>query len=102
MVSDSKWVSAHRRVVVLLALIALACASSGSGAADAPDEAGVDCSALSSCDDKLQCGGGARCFKLKSCSGFVCAEVKTACRSECGAGADCLVLESQPMMLSCR
>lgn len=100
--SESKWVSAPRRVVVLLALIGLACASSGSGAAGAPDESGVDCSALSPCDDKLQCSGAGQCFKLKSCSGFVCAEVKTACRSECGAGADCLVLESQPMMLSCR
>ncbi|HEV8244573.1 MAG TPA: hypothetical protein VGP93_02265 [Polyangiaceae bacterium] len=101
--SLSKSTFAPRRVVALLALVGFACASSGRsdhGAASA-DTDGVDCSALHACGDQLRCSGGAKCFKLKSCPGFVCASMKLACSAECG-GADCLVLESQPMMMSCR
>ena len=93
-----------RRAAALLALMVLACAASGSsgdGAASSDDPAGVDCSTLPTCEDGVHCSGGAQCFKLKSCPGFVCAEAKVACRGEC-SGGDCLVLESQPMMLSCR
>jgi hypothetical protein len=91
------------RALLLPALTIVACASSGGGGADAPgDDGAVDCSTLPACDDKLQCSGGDQCFKLKRCDGFVCAGAKVACKSECGVGADCLLLESQPMMLSCR
>jgi hypothetical protein len=94
--------STPRRVMALLALIALACASSGgaSEGAASPDE--LDCSSLELCDDKLTCSGGAQCFKLKSCPKFVCASVEEACRGECHGGGKCLVLESQPMLLTCR
>ncbi len=92
---------APRRWVTVLALMVIACASSGGDGAHSPDDQSVDCTALSACNDKLQCSGKAQCFKLKSCPGFVCASAKLACKSECGGG-DCLLLESQPMMMSCR
>src|SRR5258706_14981597 len=100
--SPSKSTFAPRRVAALLALVGFACASGSSdhGAASA-DTGGVDCSALHACGDQLRCSGEAKCFKLKSCPGFVCASMKLACRAECGS-ADCLVFESQPMMMSCR
>jgi len=66
-----------------------------------PRPDGVDCGSLTPCDDQQQCGGGAQCFKIKACPGFVCTNVQAACKLECGSQA-CLVLESQPMMMSCR
>jgi hypothetical protein len=98
-VSKSTW--APRCAATLLALIGLACASGGSSGDGAASPDGVDCDSLTACDDQQQCGGGAQCFKIKSCPGFVCANVKAACQLECGSGA-CLVLESQPMMIGCR
>jgi hypothetical protein len=104
--SLSKSILAPRRLAALLAIVGLACASSGSseGGAEAPDSDpdALDCSALAACDDKLQCSGEAKCFKLKSCPEFVCVSVKQACRAECGAGNDCLLLESQPMLMGCK
>jgi hypothetical protein len=97
--SKSNW--ARRGVAVLLALIGLACASVGSSGDGAASPDGVDCDSLTACDDKQQCNGGAQCFKIKSCQGFVCADVKAACKLECGSRA-CLVLESYPMMIGCR
>ena len=97
--SFRKSTSAPRRVMALLALIGLACASSGAGeGASSPDT--LDCSSLKTCD-KLQCSGGDSCFKLKSCPEFVCISVEAACKNEC-QGGKCLVLESQPMLLNCR
>jgi len=96
----SKYVPACLRVAVLLALVGSAC-TSGSGGNSPDGEQGVDCDSLKACDDKLHCGGGDQCFKLKSCPGFVCAETKVACGAECGP-KKCLVLESQPMLLSCK
>ena len=91
------------RALALLALIALACASSGGSGdgAASPDDGSVDCATLSACADGLKCSGKDQCFKLKGCPGFVCTSAKVACKSDC-AGRDCLLLESQPMMLSCR
>jgi len=100
-VTFSKSTSAQRRVLALLALIGLACASGGSSGDGAASPDGVDCGSLTACDDNQQCGNGAQCFKIKSCPGFVCADVKTACEFECGS-RDCLVLESHPMMIGCR
>jgi hypothetical protein len=93
--------STPRRVVALLALIVVACASaggSGDGAATADE---VSCDSLSACDDQQQCSDRSQCFKVKKCPGFVCAKVEVACKLECGSGA-CMVLESQPMMIGCR
>ncbi|HVJ21927.1 MAG TPA: hypothetical protein VM686_41265 [Polyangiaceae bacterium] len=107
--SLSKSILAPRRLCALLAFVGLACASSGSsgGGADsadpeAEDEDALDCSALQACGDKLDCSGEARCFKLKSCPEFVCVSVKQACKAECGAGNDCLLLESQPLLMGCK
>ncbi len=102
--SFSQSIGAPRRVVALLAILCCACAASGSSddRAVSPDTAGVDCSELAACGEQLQCSGTEQCFKLKSCPRFVCVQTKLACRSECGPSADCLVLESYPMMLSCR
>ena len=97
----SKSISAPRRLVALLTLIGLACASGGSSGDGAASPESVDCDSLAACDDEQQCGGGAQCFKIKSCPGFVCANVQAACKLECGS-RDCLVLESQPMMIGCR
>ena len=101
--SSSKSTFAPCCLLALLGLVGFSCASSGSsGGAASPDgDEAVDCTTLPKCGDKLECSGGAQCFKLKSCPGFRCTDVKLACRSDC-AGADCLVLESQPMLLSCR
>jgi hypothetical protein len=93
--------SAPRRGVTLLALIVIACASTGSsgdGAATADD---LGCDSVTPCDDQQQCSDGAQCFKVKKCPGFVCAKVDVACKLECGSGS-CMVLESQPMMIGCR
>jgi hypothetical protein len=97
--SKSTW--APRGVAALLALISLACAAGGSSGDGAASPDGIDCDSLTACDDKQQCSDGAQCFKVKSCPGFVCADVKAACKLECGS-RPCLVLESQPMMMSCR
>jgi hypothetical protein len=97
--SKSAW--APRGVAALLALIGLACASGGSSGDGASSPDGVDCDSFTACDDKQQCSGGAACFKIKKCPGFVCADVESACKLECGSRA-CLVLESHPMMMSCR
>jgi hypothetical protein len=96
--SKSTWAS--RRVVAVLVLICLACASgnsSGDGPAS-PDD--VDCDSLTACDGE-KCSDGAQCFKIKGCPGFVCTDVQAACKLECGS-RKCLVLESQPMMIGCR
>ena len=100
--SFSKSVLAPRRVLALLAIAALACASSGGteNKADSPDADTLDCSALTACGGDLGCPGDSKCFKLKACPEFVCASLQQACRAECGAGVDCLLLESQPLLLS--
>jgi hypothetical protein len=94
------------RALALLSFLVLACASSsGSDGAVAPDAdqpEEFDCGSLTTCDDGQACSDGAPCFKLKRCPGFVCAATQAACNAECGAGANCLVLESQPMLIGCR
>jgi hypothetical protein len=95
----STW--APRGVVALVALIGLACASGGSSGDAAVPPDSVDCGSLVACDDEQQCSDGAQCFKIKSCPGFVCANVEVACKLECDSRA-CLVLESHPMMIGCR
>ena len=62
--ASSKSTLTPRRVAALLALIGLACASSGSAGDGAASPDAVDCSALPACDDKQQCSGKAQCFKL--------------------------------------
>jgi hypothetical protein len=80
--SKSTW--APRRFVAFLALLGVACAAAGSSGDGASSPDGVSCNSFTACDDQQQCSDGAQCFKL-----------------ECGSRA-CVVLESQPMMISCR